>query len=170
MRETDKRCEKCGSTMIERWGRNGRFLACSAYPECKFTMPIEGKAEQEISVACEQCGAPMVLKHGRFGQFLGCSRYPECKHTTSVPTGVSCPEENCKGVLVRRRTKKGRPFYGCSKYPECGYAIWDKPVPVACPSCQAGFMVQKARSKELVCLECGEKTLPGSEAPEDDTA
>jgi DNA topoisomerase-1 len=170
MKETDKRCEKCNSVMIERWGRNGRFLACSAYPDCKFTMPIEGEAREELNVKCEECGAPMVLKHGRFGQFLGCSRYPECKHTTPVPTGVACPEENCKGVLVRRRTKKGRAFYGCSMYPACGFAIWDKPVPVACPSCQAGFMVQKAKGKELVCLECGEKAAPGSEAPEDDAA
>jgi DNA topoisomerase-1 len=170
VKETERRCEKCGAQMVERWGRNGRFLACSAYPECRFTMPLSGEAPRETNVACDKCGAPMVVKHGRFGQFLGCSTYPACKSTSPMPTGVSCPEENCKGVLVARRTKKGRPFYGCSAYPECGFAIWDKPVPVSCPACQAGFMVRKGTGKgaKLACLECGESVSPETEAPADD--
>ena len=166
IKETELRCEKCGSVMMEKWGRNGRFLACSAYPECKFTRPVEGEEPEEFDVKCEECGAPMVAKHGRFGQFLGCSNYPECKGTMPLPTGVACPQENCDGVLVQRRTKRGRTFYGCTKYPKCSYAIWDKPVPVTCPSCQAGFMVQKStksHGKQLVCLECGERTSPERE-------
>jgi DNA topoisomerase-1 len=170
IRETERRCEKCGATMVERWGRNGRFLACSAYPECKFTAPVEGEEARTFDVKCDQCGAPMVLKHGRFGEFLGCSNYPECKNTASIPTGVGCPEENCGGVLVKRRTRKGRTFYGCSSYPDCGYAIWDKPVPVTCPSCQAGFMVEKKKdgAKRLVCLECGESVDPKSLVEDDE--
>jgi len=171
--ETDKRCEKCGAPMLERWGRNGRFLACSKYPECKFTRPVDGEERRQYDVKCDLCGAPMVAKHGRFGEFLGCSRYPECKGTAPLPTGVACPQENCKGVLVARRTKRGKVFYGCSEYPQCGYAIWDKPVPVNCPSCQAGFMVKKRSkdgSSELVCLECGERTTRESEAPGDEDA
>lgn len=159
IKETDKRCEKCGSVMVEKWGRNGRFLACSSYPDCKFTMPLDDEAKEEFDVKCELCGKPMVVKHGRFGKFLGCSGYPDCKGTSPLPTGVGCPQENCDGVLVQRRTKRGRTFYGCSAYPKCEYAIWDKPVPVNCPSCQAGFMVEKGKKSEkvLVCLECGER-------------
>jgi DNA topoisomerase-1 len=171
--ETDKRCEKCGEPMVERWGRNGRFLACSGYPKCKFTMPLDGEERQEYDVKCDRCGAPMQVKHGRFGEFLGCSKYPECKGTAPLPTGVACPQQACTGVLVARRTKKGKTFYGCSAYPKCGYAIWDKPVPVTCPSCQAGFMVKK-KSKdggtELVCLECGERAVKETEAPGDEEA
>jgi DNA topoisomerase-1 len=166
IRETEIRCEKCGAVMVEKWGRNGRFLACSTYPKCKSTRPVEGEEQQEFDVKCEECGAPMVIKHGRFGTFLGCSNYPECKSTSPLPTGVSCPQENCDGVLVQRRTKRGRTFYGCSNYPDCSYAIWDKPIPVNCPSCQADFMVEKntkSRGKELVCLECGERTAPERE-------
>jgi DNA topoisomerase-1 len=166
LKETDIECEKCGAKMVEKWGRNGRFLACSTYPDCKFSRPVPGEEPEEYDVACEECGAPMVAKHGRFGQFLGCSKYPECKFTMPLPTGVSCPQKDCDGVLVQRRTKRGRTFYGCTKYPECSYAIWDKPVPVTCPSCQAGFMVEKntkSRGKELVCLECGERTAPERE-------
>jgi DNA topoisomerase-1 len=156
--------------MVERWGRNGRFLACSAYPECRFTMPVEGDEPREVNVVCDKCGAPMAVKHGRFGQFLGCSTYPACKNTSPLPTGVSCPQENCKGALVQRRTKKGRAFYGCSTYPQCGFAIWDKPVPVSCPACQAGFMVRKGTGTgaKLVCLECGESVSPETEARADD--
>ncbi len=159
IKETDKRCEKCGSVMVEKWGRNGRFLACSSYPDCKFTMPLDDEAKEEFDVKCELCGKPMVVKHGRFGKFLGCSGYPDCKGTSPLPTGVGCPQENCDGVLVQRRTKRGRTFYGCSAYPKCEYAIWDKPIPVNCPSCQAGFMVEKGNKSEkvLVCLECGER-------------
>jgi DNA topoisomerase-1 len=108
----------------------------------------------------------MLLKHGRFGQFLGCSNYPECKTTMPLPTGVSCPQEKCDGALVQRRSKRGRTFYGCTRYPECSYAIWDKPVPVTCPSCQASFMVEKttkSRGTELVSRECGERTSPERE-------
>jgi DNA topoisomerase-1 len=163
VKETEIRCEKCGSKMVEKWGRNGRFLACSAYPKCKSSRPVEGEEPPEFDVKCEECGAQMVVKHGRFGEFLGCSNYPQCKGTMPLPTGVSCPQQGCDGVLVQRRTKRGRKFYGCTKYPDCSYAIWDKPVPVTCPSCQAGFMVEKntkSRGKELVCLECGERTSP----------
>ncbi len=167
IKETRIPCERCGSVMVEKWGRNGRFLACSAYPKCKFSRPVEGEEPQEFDVKCVECGAPMLLKHGRFGQFLGCSNYPECKTTMPLPTGVACPQENCDGALVKRRSKRGRTFYGCTRYPECSYAIWDKPVPVTCPSCQAGFMVEKtgkSRGKKLVCLECGERTSPEREA------
>jgi DNA topoisomerase-1 len=166
IRETEKRCEKCGSVMVEKWGRNGKFLACSAYPECRFTMPVESDATIDIDVTCEKCGAPMVVKHGRFGPFLGCSKYPECRNTSPLPTGVSCPEEGCSGHIVQKRTKRGRVFYGCSAYPKCGYAIWDKPVPKTCPSCQAGFMVEKG--KNLVCLECGERVSLEEDEGNDD--
>ncbi len=172
IKETEKRCEKCGSVMVEKWGRNGRFLACSAYPGCKFTMPMEGEETETYDVKCGECGSQMVVKHGRFGTFLGCSRYPDCKGTSPLPTGVACPEEKCKGTLVQRRTKKGRIFFGCSSYPDCEYAIWDKPVPITCPACQAGFMVEKKRKssdKELVCLECGEK-IEERETTGDDAA
>ncbi len=171
IRETEERCERCGAVMVEKWGRNGRFLACSTYPKCKFTKPVPGEEQPEFDITCEQCGGTMKVKHGRFGEFLGCSNYPECKHTMAIPTGVNCPEENCSGVLVKRRTKKGRTFYGCSEYPRCGFAIWDKPVPTPCPSCEASFMVEKkpkGGDKELVCLECGERVTPETETSADE--
>src|SRR5262249_29532216 len=81
--ETDRVCPKGGSKMIKKYGRNGPFLACPRYPECKTTMPVE--EEQTPSEAptqpCPECGSPMRIRTGRFGKFLACSRYPECKGT-----------------------------------------------------------------------------------------
>ena len=68
---------------------------------------------------CEACGKPMLMRWGRFGQFLACSGFPECKFTASLPTDVKCPEKDCGGFLIKRRSGKGRTFYGCQNYPRC---------------------------------------------------
>lgn len=70
---------------------------------------------------CEACGKHMVIRWGRFGKFLACSGFPECKFTASLPTDVRCPEKDCGGYLIKRRSGKGRSFYGCSNYPRCSY-------------------------------------------------
>ncbi len=133
---TDLLCEKCSKPMVIKWGRRGKFLACTGYPECKntgdFTTDESGavkKADKtaETDEKCPKCESPMVIKSGRFGRFLACSKYPDCKSTLPYSTGVDCPEEGCGGTLVERRTKKGRVFYGCSKYPDCKHATWKLP-------------------------------------------
>lgn len=126
---TELTCEKCAKPMVIRWGRNGEFLACSDYPNCRntsnFRRTPEGKIEfvedEATGKECEKCAKPMVVKFGRYGKFLACSGYPECKNNKPFPTGVSCPEEGCDGELVFRRSRKGRRFYGCSNYPKCKY-------------------------------------------------
>ncbi len=133
---TDINCEKCGKMMVIKWGRKGKFLACSGYPECKntkdFTVNEEGKVIPMERVAettetpCPKCGKPMVVKSGRFGRFLACSDYPDCKSTLPLSTGITCPEGD-GGMLVERRTKRGRVFYSCSNYPKCKYATWEFP-------------------------------------------
>jgi DNA topoisomerase-1 len=158
---TDIRCEQCGSVMEIRWGRFGKFLSCTAYPECKnakmFRKDEEGKimVEEPASVdeRCPQCESPMVVKEGRYGKFLACSRYPDCKGTKSISIGVACPQPGCGGALVQRRTKKGRIFFGCNRYPDCRFALWERPVQKSCPQCGATFLVEK-RTKEGVKLVC----------------
>ncbi len=156
--KSDKKCDKCGKPMIVKWSRTGQFLACSGYPECRNTMPLNGNGEiEETGETCEKCGAAMVLRTGRFGPFLACSGYPKCKNTRAVSTGVKCPEEGCKGVLVQRMSKKKKVFYSCSRYPECTYATWDKPVKKKCPACDHPFMVEKntkAKGEHLLCPSC----------------
>ncbi len=162
--ETDIKCEKCGSPMVIKWGRNGRFLACSAYPDCKSTRPLpEEEAASKTDEVCEKCGSEMIIKTGRFGRFLACSAYPDCKNTKPVTIGVKCPEEGCGGDLVEKRTRGRKVFYGCSNYPKCKYASWDKPVDQPCPSCEHPFMLQKvskAKGEYLLCPQCKSKVVP----------
>ena len=142
---TDAFCELCGSKMVKRWGKRGYFLACSAYPKCRYTREVEGNEEkkEETEARCEKCGSPMVIKSGKFGRFLACSDYPTCKFTKPIDTGVHCPQEGCDGMMVERRTRKGRTFYSCTNYPRCTYALWDKPIPEKCPQCDFPFLVEK---------------------------
>jgi len=128
-------CPVCGEKLVYRFGRKGRFLSCSAYPECKFTWSCdkEGKmVEQKVSEHnCPNCGKPLVHRSGRFGSFLGCSDYPNCKTIVKLdkqgniappkqapePTGIKC--HKCgRGELVVRHSRKG-PFLGCNRYPKC---------------------------------------------------
>jgi len=158
---TDAVCERCGSKMVKRWGKRGYFLACSSYPECTYTREVEGNGENQVETdaKCEKCGSPMVVKNGKFGRFLACSNYPTCKFTRSLDTGVRCPQEGCDGLIVERKSRKGRTFYGCSNYPNCTYALWDKPIPEKCPQCGFPFLVEKhgkgGATKRCPQKECG---------------
>lgn len=132
---SEYKCPKCGKSLVYRFGKNGKFLSCSGYPECKFASPCdkEGKISQDkvSEHKCPNCGKPMLEKRGRFGTFLGCSDYPNCKTIVRIdkqgnimppkppaePTGIKCYK--CKsGELVIRQSKKG-PFLGCNKFPRC---------------------------------------------------
>lgn len=162
---TDVPCSLCSGTMVIRWGKNGEFLACETYPACKNTQdftrgadgiikPVERDQAQESGEVCEKCGKPMVYKQGKFGRFLACSGYPDCHHIKAENTGVSCPEEGCKGSLVKKVSKRGKVFYACDQYPKCNLAMWDKPVSIPCPQCEAKFLVEKSSKKSGARLQC----------------
>jgi len=163
--ETGEACPECGQPLKERWGRFGKFLACSAYPECKYTKDLGGREKVEdepTDERCPTCDKPMVIKHGRFGKFIACSGYPECKTTKPVTLGIACPETGCEGQLVERRSKRGRVFYACSSYPNCKFVAWARPVSEPCPSCRAPFLTEKrVRGGKLIraCVreDCGFK-------------
>jgi len=152
--ETDERCEKCSRPMVVRWGRFGRFLACSGFPECRNSKPLadEGEAPQATDEKCDICGRPMVIRRGRYGPFLACSDYPTCRGTKRLlaKVGVACPE--CGGDIVAKRTGRGRTFYGCSNYPNCRFTSWSRPLPQPCPNC-GGPLVPRAGHKAK-CLKC----------------
>jgi len=155
---TDETCDKCGQPMIIKWGRNGRFLACSAYPECRSTRPLPEEQERnKTNEICEKCGSPMIIKVGRFGRFMACSAYPECKNTKPVTLDMHCPKPGCSGKVIERQTRSKRLFYGCSNYPRCDFASWDLPVDKPCPVCGHDYMVlknTKARGEHYRCPEC----------------
>jgi DNA topoisomerase-1 len=165
---TDIDCDKCGSKMVIKWGRNGEFLACPNYPECKNTKnfkrnetgEIEVAPEEEVNESCSECGRPMLLRWGKFGKFLGCSGYPECKNIQPlekpVDLGIKCPE--CKaGNIKERKSRWGKVFYGCDKYPECKFASWDKPMPTPCPDCASPILVEKVTKRKGRTHRCYKK-------------
>ena len=162
---TEVVCDKCNRKMVIKWGRNGRFLACPGYPDCKNTKEFVEETSGEIRVVekqetgefCETCQSPLVVKIGRFGRFLACSTYPKCSFTKSVSLGVPCPQEGCKGELVEKRSKKGRMFFGCSQYPKCNFASWYKPIPKPCPQCGGSFLIEKKKRGGDVTLACPNK-------------
>ena len=162
--KTDEVCDKCGSPMVLKWGRYGKFLACSAYPECKNTRQLTGEGgegipdvhEDVLKELCPKDGQPMVVKKGRFGPFLACTNYPECKTTKRLVRGASgkleveklapieekCPE--CGNDLMWRRGRFG-PFIACSNYPECKYIKKKeaKEIGMSCPECGQGAVVER---------------------------
>ncbi|MCF8054357.1 MAG: type I DNA topoisomerase [Deltaproteobacteria bacterium] len=153
---TDKKCEKCGKAMVMKSGRFGKFFACSGYPECKTTMPLEDSPAESSTPAppCPKCGEVMSLKRGQFGKFWGCSNYPQCKTILPLSTGAPCPLDNCDGFLTERKSKRGRVFYSCSNYPQCTFATWNKPTGKQCPICGKNSMAEKytARSGAVSSL------------------
>ena len=155
--ETDIICDKCGSKMVVKNGRFGKFAACPNYPECKNTKPLgkDGqpvvKKEKELVAAdfkCEICGGDMVLRTGRYGSFYACVNYPKCKSTKphNKEIGVACPK--CGSKIVTRYGKKKNIYYGCEKYPECDFSSWDLPLDKKCPDC--GQMLFKKKGKNLI--------------------
>ena len=120
-----KTCPQCGSELVYRNGRFGKFISCIDFPKCRYT-ESENNEENETDKLCPTCGAKMVRKKGRYGYFIACSNYPECKTIESLKvkekpkeTGENCPE--CGSVLVERKSRFGTTFVGCSNYPKCRY-------------------------------------------------
>ncbi len=150
--ETNEICGNCGKRLVKKWGRNGPFLACPGYPECRFTRPLEEM--EAIGRACPQCGGELVHRTGRFGRFIACRKYPSCKYTEAVTLGIPCPVEGCGGQIGEKRSRRGRLFYGCSNYPKCTFASWDKPTAQPCPACGKSNLVEKSSAKKGRYLRC----------------
>jgi DNA topoisomerase I len=160
---TDFVCEKCGKPMVIKWGRHGKFIACTGYPECTNTRELpaeEGSiSEQDEAEYCDNCGRPMVLKKGRFGQFMACSGYPDCKTTKQLgeaqkPKDVQLDEDcpNCGNKLVKKFGRFGE-FTACSNYPKCKF-VKQKTIGVKCPNCSEGEIIERRSKKGKTFYGC----------------
>ncbi|TDR80364.1 type I DNA topoisomerase [Paludibacterium purpuratum] len=168
----DEACPKCGKPLMIRFGKRGRFVGCSGYPDCDYTRNMNETAEQAAEPdepeivegrVCPDDGGQLVIKKGPYGKFIGCANYPKCKHIEPLEkprdTGVQCPE--CKtGTLIERKSRYGKLFYSCNTYPKCKYATWNPPVAEPCPKCGWPILTiktTKRRGTEKVCpqKECG---------------
>jgi len=169
--EADKKikCPKCGSSMIIKLGRSGKFLSCSKFPDCNGARTIDGKelaGPKETGEKCPECkDGKLVEREGRYGKFVSCSNYPKCKYIKNGnnnfnSSGVACPV--CKkGEMVERRGRFGI-FYSCSNYPKCKYAIKAKPTSRICDytrengKCGALMM----EGTKTIPERCSDKTCP----------
>jgi DNA topoisomerase-1 len=162
--ETGEKCPESGDPLVKRWGRNGPFIGCTKYPECRYTLNIgpdgevEPPKEPELTdYDCHECGAKMTKRWGRNGWFLGCSKYPECKHTRAVPLGYKCPKCKTGDIVPIKPKGRGRPFYGCTNYrleEPCDFRVWQKPIGIKCPKCGSDFLVAMGGKKnpKLKCV------------------
>lgn len=117
---------------------------------------MEKKAPVATGEICPECGGNLVIRKGKYGEFVACSNYPTCKYIKKEQKEVKeickCPKCD-KGMIVERKTKKGKIFYGCNNYPKCNYALWYKPTGDICPKC-GELIVDKNGNN--VCLNCDE--------------
>ena len=159
---TGEMCGKCGKPLVLKWGKHGKFIACTGYPECTYTREPDSTdvevAEQGEEEYCENCGRPMVLKKGRFGTFLACSGYPDCKTTKQIggtqkkdqPLDEKCPQ--CQSNLVMKYGRFGE-FIACSNYPTCKY-VKQKTIGVKCPECSEGEIIERRSKKGKTFYGC----------------
>jgi DNA topoisomerase-1 len=159
---TGEMCPKCEKPLVMKWGKHGKFIACTGYPECTYTREPDNTdmevAEQGEEEYCENCGRPMVLKKGRFGTFLACSGYPDCKTTKQIggtqkkdqPLDEKCPQ--CQSNLVLKFGRFGE-FTACSNYPTCKY-VKQKTIGVKCPECSEGEIIERRSKKGKTFYGC----------------
>ncbi|WP_239374659.1 type I DNA topoisomerase [Snodgrassella gandavensis] len=170
----DEICPKCGAHQLQiKFGKRGRFIACSGYPDCDYTRNVNETAEEAAKAAeeptvvegrnCPKCEGQLVYKRGRYGKFIGCANYPKCKYIEPLEkpkdTGIECPKCH-KGGLIERKSRYGKLFYSCNTYPDCDYAVWNPPINEPCPQCNWPILTiktTKRRGTEKVCpqKECG---------------
>ncbi len=170
--ETKLKCPKCKKMLVIRFGKNGEFVGCSGFPDCKFTSNFErdDKGEltlveqvqveqQESDIKCPQCGKNLVQKVGRYGPFLACPGYPDCKYIHQEKLKMKCPQ--CSKDLVKRRWRGGN-FWGCIGYPKCRFSIFGEVEEKPCKKCKSPYMLL-TKNKDGEKLSCPDKACGHTE-------
>ncbi len=164
---TEFLCDKCGKPMVIKWGKLGKFIACTGYPECKSTRELPENLKEDVEIGeqdaeeyCENCGRTMVLKKGRFGTFYACTGYPDCKTTRRIDAKEQKKadvllDEKCPldaGQLIMKSGRFGE-FTACSNYPKCKF-VKQKTIGVKCPNCTEGEVVERRSKRGKTFFGC----------------
>ena len=160
-------CPKCDKPLSIRLGKRGRFIGCTAYPECDYTQDLSVQVGEKVEPdvvegrSCPECSGPLHIKVGRYGRFIGCSNYPECHFMEPLEkpadTNVTCPKCH-NSTILKRKSRKGKIFYSCAGFPKCDYALWNEPVNKPCPSCAWPIITikeTKRSGRQMVCPQNG---------------
>ena len=170
----EENCPKCGKQLISRFGRYGKFIGCSGYPECNYMRKIDKEGNQiepnvdtEIVVGrnCPKDGGELIFRTGRYGKFISCKNYPKCKYVEnssnanqddSNTDNIICP--NCNtGKIVAKKNRYGNWFYACNNYPTCKTLFNNKPIQEKCPNCGYSIMLHKTtktKGSQKICPKC----------------
>jgi DNA topoisomerase-1 len=163
---TDEVCSE-GHPMVIRLGRNGKFLACSTYPDHKETRPLPGDEAPTLEgegETCPKCGeGTLTTRRGRFGAFVGCSRYPDCDYIRKdgppppdqLPFEVTCPKNGDGHLVARRARRTGNVFWGCSAYPKCDFTTNDEPTGAIHDAHTDGKGAVVRKGESGLCMTCG---------------
>lgn len=156
-------CPKCSKPLAIRLGKRGRFIGCTAYPECDYTQDlsatggVQSGPEVVENRTCPECSSALHIKSGKYGRFIGCSSYPDCKFIEPLErpadTGVQCPICHASTIL-KRKSRKGKIFYSCGGYPKCSYALWNEPFDKTCPKCAWPILTikeTKRSGRQVLC-------------------
>ncbi|HRG62105.1 MAG TPA: type I DNA topoisomerase [Burkholderiales bacterium] len=164
----DENCPECGKPLISRFGKYGRFIGCSGYPECNYMRKVDKDGNSEVVAppeevegrVCPKDGGKLLIRNGKFGKFISCANYPKCKHienmdTPEVENAVGCPE--CKkGKVIPKKGRFGV-FYSCNNYPECKTIFKYEPISANCPECNYPVMMvhtTKTKGTQHICPKC----------------
>ncbi|HMT03741.1 MAG TPA: topoisomerase DNA-binding C4 zinc finger domain-containing protein, partial [Burkholderiales bacterium] len=168
----DENCPDCGKQLIMRFGKYGKFIGCSGYPECKYMRKVtKDNASEEIEELqiisdrlCPKDEGTLVIRNGRFGKFISCKNYPKCKYIENIDKpaseakslNITCPE--CKtGHIVEKKNRYGNWFYACDNYPSCKTIFNHKPIAETCPNCKYTILlhkITKRNGEEKICPNC----------------
>ena len=136
-------CPECGATTSYRFGKNGRFLSCSTYPECDYAAPVDREGRpllpEQVDIKCPEDQAQMIKRTGRFGPFIASPNYPETQFVLNIDkkgglklpspppyeTELTCPKCEERPMYLREGARG--PWLGCSGFPKCrGRMGWAK--------------------------------------------
>lgn len=139
--------EKIWNEVLEEFYKSFDDLVKVAFKD------MEKQGPEETGEICPECGSPLVIRKGKYGEFTACSNYPECKYVKKEEKTIvevcKCP--SCDGMIIERKTRKGKTFYGCNKFPKCKAAYWDKPIGEKCPKCGEMLLEKK---EGIACSSC----------------
>lgn len=159
------KCGKCGSKMIVKLSKGGKFYSCSRFPDCSGARTLSGdilEGPKDTGKICPKCEkGRLIEREGRFGKFVACSNYPKCKYIEQSEeekqkknTGIKCNKCDT-GYMEERRGRFGI-FYSCSNYPDCKNAIKAKPTGNYCKMC--GEMMMEGT--KTIPERCSSKSCP----------
>lgn len=165
---TAEPCPSCGKALEKKYGRFGPFWACTGFPKCRFTRPLEAVKNGDAGPVefaedpCPLCGGRLVVKRSRLGnRFWACEKYPKCKGARPYTMGVRC--DRCgSGEFVERAGRRGGVFYCCSAYPSCKNTLRFRPVAEPCGACGAPYLLEKPVPGGGTRLFCPDKKCPSN--------